>query len=65
MLEAVNTIHDERIIHGDLKPANFVMFKGVIKLIDFGIASAIQSDTTNIKRDSMVIILIIIIFCII
>ncbi len=55
MLSAVHCIHEERIIHGDLKPANFLFVKGVLKLIDFGIAKAIQSDdTTNIYRESQV-----------
>lgn len=52
MLEAVRTIHDERIVHSDLKPANFMLVRGELKLIDFGIAKAIQNDTTNIVRDS-------------
>eukprot|EP01112_Ceratiomyxa_fruticulosa_P012663 TRINITY_DN3519_c0_g1_i1.p1 TRINITY_DN3519_c0_g1~~TRINITY_DN3519_c0_g1_i1.p1 ORF type:complete len:1061 (-),score=259.69 TRINITY_DN3519_c0_g1_i1:149-3331(-) len=52
MLEAVSVIHEERIVHGDLKPANFVSVQGNIKLIDFGIAKAIQNDTTNIARES-------------
>ncbi|KAK8930701.1 Serine/threonine-protein kinase Aurora-2 [Platanthera zijinensis] len=52
MLEAVNTIHEERIVHSDLKPANFLLVKGSLKLIDFGIAKAIRSDTTNIQRDA-------------
>jgi serine/threonine protein kinase len=42
MLEAVQTIHEERIIHGDLKPANFLFVEGALKLIDFGIAKAVQ-----------------------
>jgi serine/threonine protein kinase len=36
-----------------LKPANFLFVRGALKLIDFGIAKAIQSDdTTNIYRES-------------
>ncbi|KAI5073693.1 hypothetical protein GOP47_0011706 [Adiantum capillus-veneris] len=54
ILEAVNTVHEERIIHADLKPANFLLVKGVLKLIDFGIAKSIQGDTTNIQRDAQV-----------
>lgn len=52
----MNTIHEERIVHSDLKPANFLLVRGFLKLIDFGIAKAINSDTTNIQRDSQVII---------
>ncbi|XP_010916544.1 serine/threonine-protein kinase MPS1 [Elaeis guineensis] len=54
MLEAVNTIHEERIVHSDLKPANFLLVRGLLKLIDFGIAKVILSDTTNIQRDAQV-----------
>ncbi|CAH0514120.1 unnamed protein product [Peronospora belbahrii] len=55
MLQAVDAIHRTRIIHGDLKPANFLFVNGALKLIDFGIAKAIPSnDTTNIERDSQI-----------
>lgn len=54
MLEAVKVVHDAGIVHTDLKPANFVLVKGALKLIDFGIAKAIPSDTTNIARDQQV-----------
>lgn len=54
MLEAVQVIHDEKIVHSDLKPANFVVVKGNLKLIDFGIANAIANDTTNIQREHQV-----------
>ncbi|KAE9609000.1 hypothetical protein Lal_00020194 [Lupinus albus] len=54
ILQSVRTIHEERIVHSDLKPANFLLVKGSLKLIDFGIAKAIMNDTTNIQRDSQV-----------
>lgn len=57
ILLAVNTIHEERIVHSDLKPANFLLVKGSLKLIDFGIAKAIMNDTTNIQRDSQVMLI--------
>lgn len=54
MLDAVQTIHDENVVHTDLKPANFVLVKGRLKLIDFGISKAIANDTTNIGRDQQI-----------
>lgn len=56
MLQAVNTIHEERIVHSDLKPANFLLVRGSLKLIDFGIAKAIMNDTTNIHREVQVLL---------
>ncbi|KAF9013500.1 kinase-like domain-containing protein [Cyathus striatus] len=54
MLQAVHVIHEEKIVHSDLKPANFVLVRGQLKLIDFGIANAIANDTTNIQRDHQI-----------
>ncbi|TDL17877.1 Pkinase-domain-containing protein [Rickenella mellea] len=54
ILQAVHVIHEEKIVHSDLKPANFVLVKGQLKLIDFGIANAIANDTTNIQRDHQI-----------
>ncbi|KAM7382495.1 hypothetical protein PAMP_002222 [Pampus punctatissimus] len=54
MLEAVHTIHRHGIVHSDLKPANFVIVNGSLKLIDFGIANRIQPDVTSIMKDSQV-----------
>ncbi|KAG1673523.1 Dual specificity protein kinase TTK [Nymphon striatum] len=55
MLEAVQVVHEAGIIHSDLKPANFVIAKGRLKLIDFGIASSIQSgDVTSVLKDTIV-----------
>jgi len=52
MLQAVNYIHQNGVIHSDLKPANFLMIQGRLKLIDFGIASNIAIDSTSIIKFS-------------
>uniref|UniRef100_H0WDX0 Protein kinase domain-containing protein n=1 Tax=Cavia porcellus TaxID=10141 RepID=H0WDX0_CAVPO len=54
MLEAVHIIHQHGIVHSDLKPANFLIVDGMLKLIDFGIANQMQPDTTSIVKDSQV-----------
>lgn len=55
MLECVQAVHEHDIVHSDLKPANFLLVQGRLKLIDFGIANAIETDhTVNVHRDSHV-----------
>jgi len=54
MLQAVQVVHSERVVHSDLKPGNFLLVKQSLKLIDFGIAKRIASNTTNISRESSV-----------
>merc|ERR1719456_2135108 len=54
ILEAVQVIHSERIVHSDLKPANFLLVDGRLKLIDFGIAKRMPSETTHISREASV-----------
>lgn len=50
MLHAVNYIHENGVIHADLKPANFLLVSGRLKLIDFGIASSVSGDATSVVR---------------
>ena len=55
MLECLEAIHEHDIVHSDLKPHNFVLVKGRLKLIDFGIANAIQTDeTVNVHRETQI-----------
>ena len=54
MLECVLSVHDHDIVHSDLKPANFLLVKGQLKLIDFGIANAIQDNTVNVHRENQI-----------
>ncbi|XP_044754814.1 dual specificity protein kinase Ttk [Coccinella septempunctata] len=51
MLRAVHQIHTDGIIHSDLKPANFLMVDGKLKLIDFGIASSLSNDSTSVIKN--------------
>lgn len=55
MLECLAAVHAHDIVHSDLKPANFVLVQGRLKLIDFGIANAIQTDeTVNVHRETQI-----------
>lgn len=51
LLLCVAEIHEHDIVHSDLKPANFVLVRDHLKLIDFGIANMINDDTVNVHRD--------------
>ena len=42
MLEAIQNIHSFGVLHLDLKPANFIMVGGQLKLIDFGLSLALN-----------------------
>ena len=54
MLECVQAVHQYDIVHSDLKPANFLLVQGRLKLIDFGIANAIQDNTVNVHREQQI-----------
>ena len=55
MLCCVSAVHAYDIVHSDLKPANFLLVCGRLKLIDFGIANAIDTENTvNVHRETNV-----------
>ena len=51
MLESVRAIHALRVVHADLKPANFVLVKGHLKVIDFGLAGEVAEGEEYLLRD--------------
>lgn len=54
ILKCVEAVHREGIVHSDLKPANFLFVKGILKIIDFGIANAVPDHTANVYRESQI-----------
>lgn len=54
VLKAVNAVHSRNIVHSDLKPANFILVNGTLKLCDFGIANPVPENTTNIRRSNAI-----------
>lgn len=54
ILKCVKAVHDAGVVHSDLKPANFLFVKGVLKIIDFGISNSIAEHTINVYRESQI-----------
>ena len=51
MLDAVGYVHDQNLIHRDIKPSNFMLDRrGVVKLMDFGIAKNTDSNSFEYTR---------------
>ncbi|GAA2523882.1 serine/threonine protein kinase [Winogradskya humida] len=51
---ALTAIHGAGIIHRDLKPRNVLLAPGSPKVIDFGIARALESTAAHTRTDQMV-----------
>jgi eukaryotic-like serine/threonine-protein kinase len=52
LVEALDTAHEQGIVHRDLKPANIkVRPDGMIKVLDFGLAKALDIDSAAVAVD--------------
>ena len=51
MLEAVQAVHGHGIVHADIKPPNFILVQGQLKLIDFGFAAKVPEGGEALERD--------------
>ncbi|MFD5102595.1 protein kinase domain-containing protein [Streptomyces albidochromogenes] len=56
VLAALETSHEMGLVHRDIKPGNVMMSKrDVVKVMDFGIARAMQSGVTSMTQTGMVV----------
>ena len=56
LLRALRDIHDAGIVHRDLKPSNVMLTVGGIKVIDFGIARALETSVESLLTSTGMVV---------
>lgn len=51
--EAIQFAHENGVYHRDIKPQNVLLYKGVVKVSDFGLSRFISRDTTTITNTNI------------
>lgn len=51
--EAISYAHRLGVFHRDIKPQNILIYKGIVKVADFGLSRFINRDTTTITQTGM------------
>ena len=54
MLTCVEQIHENSIVHPDLKPANFLIVRGRMEVIDFGISTMFKYGQTSLIKSEVI-----------
>ena len=50
--EAIQYAHETGVFHRDIKPQNVLLYKGVVKVSDFGLSRFVNRDTTTMTKTS-------------
>ena len=53
MMSALREMHEADFVHRDVKPDNFMIDNGVVKVIDFGLSSQYRKDGVHNTHQSM------------
>lgn len=51
--EAIQFAHENGVYHRDIKPQNVLLYKGVVKVSDFGLSRFVSRDTTTITNTNI------------
>jgi serine/threonine protein kinase len=50
MLQALAAVHLKGVVHGDIKPSNFIVVGTAVKLIDFNLSQQLSPDREEITK---------------